>query len=72
MSYNKVVVNGVTKLDLTGDTIIASALRSGYTAHDKSGATLTGTMVVQTFRTGSTEPSNSLGNDGDLFFVTEG
>lgn len=35
---NKVVVNGVTKLDLTEDTITPDKLTEGYTAHDASGA----------------------------------
>ena len=39
---NKVVINGVTKLDLTGDTIAANKLLTGYTAHDKSGAPING------------------------------
>lgn len=41
---NKVVVNGQTQLDLTGDTVDAAHLAQGFTAHDKSGATITGTM----------------------------
>lgn len=40
---NKVVVGGVTKLDLTGDTVDASKILNGYTAHDRSGAPITGT-----------------------------
>lgn len=42
---NKVVVNDVIKLDLTGDTVVPDALREGYTAHDASGAPITGTAV---------------------------
>lgn len=41
---NKVVVNGQTKIDLTGDTVAAQYLLSGYTAHDRTGASVTGTM----------------------------
>lgn len=40
---NKVVANGITKLDLTADTITADKLAEGITAHDKSGAPITGT-----------------------------
>ena len=40
---NKVIVNGITKIDLTGDTVTASTLIKGATAHDKSGAPITGT-----------------------------
>ena len=40
---NKVVYNGATLIDLTSDTITPDKLLSGYTAHDKSGAAITGT-----------------------------
>lgn len=41
---NKVVANGVTKIDLTADTVAAENLLSGITAHDRSGAPIEGTM----------------------------
>ena len=41
---NKVIYDGNTLIDLTTDTVDASHLAQGYTAHDKSGATITGTM----------------------------
>lgn len=41
---NKVVLNGVTRLDLSGDTVTADKLLQGYTAHDKTGAPITGTL----------------------------
>lgn len=40
---NKIVVGGETKLDLTGDTVVADKLANGYKAHDKSGAPIVGT-----------------------------
>lgn len=40
---NKVVYGGTTLIDLTADTITAAQLASGVTAHDKSGAPITGT-----------------------------
>jgi len=41
---SKVVLsNGTTLIDLTGDTITAADLLTGVTAHDKSGAPITGT-----------------------------
>ena len=43
MAVNKVVYGENTLLDLTADTIVASALLSGHTAHDKSGAAIMGT-----------------------------
>lgn len=42
-TYNKIVYGGKTLLDLTADTIEATKLLKGYTAHDKSGAVITGT-----------------------------
>lgn len=42
---NKVVYNGQTLIDLTGDTVAADKLLQGYTAHDASGAPITGTAV---------------------------
>ena len=40
---NKIIYGGQTLIDLTGDTVDAAHLLSGYTAHDKSGAPITGT-----------------------------
>lgn len=40
---NKVIYDGNVLIDLTQDTVIADKLSSGYTAHDKSGAVITGT-----------------------------
>lgn len=40
---NKVVYGGNTLIDLTADTVSADKLASGITAHDKSGAVITGT-----------------------------
>ena len=40
---NKVIYGGNTVIDLTNDTVAANKILSGYTAHDKSGATITGT-----------------------------
>lgn len=45
MAINKVIYGGNTLIDLTGDTITASDLLSGITAHDKSGATIRGTCT---------------------------
>lgn len=40
---NKIIYGGDTLIDLTADTITAADLASGKTAHDKSGAPITGT-----------------------------
>ena len=45
MAINKVIYGGNTLIDLTSDTVIAEKMLSGYTAHDKSGALVTGTCT---------------------------
>lgn len=42
-NYNKVIYNGKTLIDLTTDTVTADKVLSGYTFHDKSGASSEGT-----------------------------
>ena len=59
-TYNKIIVNGVTKLDLTGDTITADKLLEGYTAHDKSGANITGTLTYDA------DTSDATALDGEI------
>lgn len=44
-NYNKIVYGGKTLIDLTGDTVSADKLLKDITAHDKSGATITGTCT---------------------------
>lgn len=41
---NKVVFDGRILIDLTGDTVTADKLLSGYTAHAKDGSTITGAV----------------------------
>lgn len=48
MAVNKVVYNGQTLVDLTGDTVTAATLAEGVTAHDASGNEVTGTMKANT------------------------
>lgn len=42
---NKVVYGSNVLMDLTGDTVTADKVLSGFTAHDKSGAPITGTCT---------------------------
>lgn len=44
-TYSKVVYDGKILIDLTADTITADQLHSGVTAHDASGALITGTST---------------------------
>ena len=45
MAVNKVIYGGNVLIDLTADTITADKLADGITAHDKSGAPITGTCT---------------------------
>ena len=72
MAINKVVYGTDTLIDLTSDTVTADTLQQGTTAHDKAGNAITGTLVTKTVRAGTSEPSNSLGADGDIYIVLEG
>lgn len=51
-TYSKVIYGGQTLIDLTGDTVEASKLASGYTAHDRSGAQITGTSAFDSDTSG--------------------
>lgn len=42
---NKVIYGGNTLIDLTGDTVTADKILSGFKAHDKSGAPITGSCT---------------------------
>lgn len=57
MAVNKVVYNGETIMDLTGDTVAPETLAEGTTAHDASGALIVGsaTKVNITQTTGDSE-----------------
>lgn len=43
---NQVIINGETILDLRSDTVTPETLQKGYTAHDKSGTKITGTLEI--------------------------
>lgn len=45
MAINKVIYGGNVLIDLTADTITKDKLAEGVTAHDKSGALITGTCT---------------------------
>lgn len=59
---NKVAVNGKTVLDLSGDTVYPGMLAKGITAHDKSGAKITGTLEVPASEERTVELSMPSGN----------
>ena len=41
---NKTVLNGVTLIDLTADTVDSAVLLKGYTAHKADGTIITGSL----------------------------
>lgn len=45
MAYSKIIYNGKTLIDLTGDTVAADQLKSGITAHGANGELITGTCT---------------------------
>ena len=45
MGVAKVIINDVTEIDLTADTVTADTLAEGATAHDAKGDIITGTMT---------------------------
>ena len=67
MAINKVLYGSTVLMDLTSDTVVADKVVSGYTAHNKAGESITGTLVIQEYYTGSSVPSSSLGNNGDIY-----
>ena len=42
MAFSKIILNGVTQIDLTQDTVAANNLRSGFVAHNNAGTQITG------------------------------
>lgn len=57
---NKVIFGGNTLIDLTGDTVDVAHLLSGITAHDKSGATITGTCTYNVDATDATATADEV------------
>ena len=58
--YNKVIYAGNVLIDLTGDTVTADKLASGITAHDASGAIITGTSTFDS------DTSNDTANASEI------
>lgn len=58
MAISKVILNGVTQIDLTQDSVAANNLLSGETAHNNAGVAIEGSYTVQT-QTKSVSPSET-------------
>lgn len=48
MAINKIIVDGVTKIDLSQDTVTTDKVLEGLTFHDATGSLCTGTMAENT------------------------
>ena len=64
--------NEIEQIQTGSDTSDATATENtivkGETAY-VNGEKITGTLEIKKYYTGTTEPDNTLGNDGDLFLV---
>ena len=69
MGINKVVYNNETLVDLTSDTVRPDVLLVGYTAHDKSGEVIEGSMNIcdLVYPVGSIYMSLNSTSPADLF-----
>lgn len=70
MAFAKIVLNGTTLIDLTGVTVTTSNLVSPNTALGADGESVTGNVTFVTYYTGSSNPSSSLGSNGDIYLKT--
>ena len=60
MAKNKIIFGGETLIDLTSDTITAADLAKDVTAHDKSGAVITGTNTNDSDTTDATATAGDI------------
>jgi hypothetical protein len=68
---SKVVYGNQTLIDLTSDTVVASALLSGYTAHGKDGAAITGSCDYNANTTNDTVTAGAV-LSGTTFHLANG
>lgn len=73
MAINKVIYGGSTLIDLTGDTVTdASHIMRGRFGHLANGDRVEGTGgASQSIYTGTSAPSSSLGEDGDIYIQAD-
>lgn len=67
MAINVINYGNQTLIDLRNDTVTTSTLLEGATAHDRTGTIINGAVSFSTIRTGTTDPSDSLGKNGDIY-----
>ena len=66
MAVSKVIVNGVTKIDLTQDTVTADKLYGGRTAHDCAGEMISGTSYGSSPTDGTEKTLNFIDFTGEI------
>lgn len=64
---NRVDLGNETLINLTTDNVVRGDVASGKYFHLPSGERTTGTLTFVTYRTGTTDPASSLGDDGDIY-----
>ena len=71
---NKVEFGNETLIDLTNDTVAANKMLSGYTAHSKSGAQITGNIPTKTETdiTRTVDANSTVNRFFDTIFVPAG
>lgn len=69
MANNKVqLADGTVLLDLSGDTVTSSDhIIQGRIGHLANGSQVVGTVTFVTYYTGTTNPSSSMGSNGDIY-----
>ena len=58
MAISKIILNGVTQMDLTGKTVTASSMRSGVTALKNDGTDVTGNIPDMTLPSAASSTSS--------------
>lgn len=69
MAVSKVIYGSKAIIDLTEDTVTADTLLAGATAHTASGEKVEGSVSFINVYSGSPAPDDSLGEDGDIYFL---
>ena len=70
MAINKVIYNNNTLIDITDTTAVAADVSDSAYFYTNDGVRRQGSLSFVTYYTGSSAPSSSLGNDGDIYLQT--
>lgn len=72
MAVNKVEFGNTTIIDISDTTAVASNVESGTYFYTNDGIRRQGSLEFVTYYTGTSAPSSSLGQDGDIYLQTGG